>query len=310
MALFSFPTPMLVGAAAVAAVSKCRLNCSAVQAAGSNWLTIAEMEMRAVIGGSTVTSGGTASASASAGGTPASNAFDGNPATVWQTGTATMPQWLEYDFPTAQTIKQVSIRGGPTAGDCPASFSIQHWNGTTWQTDWSETSPDWGANYTRIFTQYDSLTSGYFKWRLSITSTKGGGTAWTGISEIELRTSIGGADATSPISSSNPGDCLGTQFSSSPLSNAFDNNTSTVWQSGTDPSVSVPVLGAYRFPTQTVVAEVAITNSGTLGDSPKAVDIQYFDPLASGGAGAWVTARSIADCGFTATGQTLAFSVP
>jgi hypothetical protein len=292
--------------------SKWRINITDAQNAPSSFVGITELELRETVGGADVTSGATASASAVASGSSAANAIDDNTAVSWDSGTGTVPQWLEVDFASSKTITQVSIRQNAING-APTAFDVQYYDGAAWQTYWSETSTLWAANYTRVFTKYDSVTAGYFKWRLNITSTKGGGSAWAGVAEIEFRGSVGGADLTAPIGTSNTGDAYGNSTvagANKPATRGFDDSSANIWQSGFAPSSGSPAQIGYRFPTQTVVAEVAISNTTTLNDSPKAVDVQYFDPSASGGAGAWVTARSIADCGFTATGQTKTFSVP
>jgi hypothetical protein len=85
--------------------------------------------------------GGTPSASTGT----ASNAFDGNPATEWDSTSppsSGSPQWLEYQFSSAQNVVAVSIQNSSsTINSSPITFLVQTSpDGTTWTTQATVTS--------------------------------------------------------------------------------------------------------------------------------------------------------------------------
>lgn len=68
----------------------------------------------------------------------ASKAFDGNPATAWQSlGPAYAGQWLEVDFGEDSTFSQATLSeyGNRTSG-----YRIEYLNGTTWKTAYTGTT--------------------------------------------------------------------------------------------------------------------------------------------------------------------------
>lgn len=104
-----------------------RINVTAVQFALN--VSIAELQLRTSVGGSTVTGSGTASASTVLDGYPASNAFDGNASTWWNSTTTGIPQWLEYDFGSGNAFDIVEIALTIRSDDlteAPTIFTIQY----------------------------------------------------------------------------------------------------------------------------------------------------------------------------------------
>lgn len=91
-----------------------RINVSANDG-DTNYLAIAEVEMRASVGGADQCAGGTASASASDGTSPPSNAFDNNATTRWSTPVGTLTGWLAYQFSSAVDVLECTIRAHPTS---------------------------------------------------------------------------------------------------------------------------------------------------------------------------------------------------
>lgn len=284
-----------------------RINVTDTQSPGS-WATVLEVEMRDTVGGSDLCEGGVASASHVSGSDTADKAFDNNTGTRWATGTGTRPNQLAYAFPEEVAIKQVSLLHG-TATDAFAAFDVQRKVGASWETVWSEVSANWGANYKRAFALHDPEVAGFAKWRARITATRSGGGAWAAVSGIEFRSTPGGADETAPTGVSNEGEWLVYPANAS-IENAFDDNTGTNWQSPGVPSDANPGILGYRFSSQKDIQQIAIRNSGTLGDSPKTLTVEYFDPLANAGAGAWVVSWAIADTAFSTTGETKVFTRP
>lgn len=129
-----------------------RLNFTAQQDATKPVATY-EVEMRATSGGADQCNGGTASASSSFGGA-ASAAFDNDFSTTsWIASSNSMPQWLQYTFPSAVSVAELSITGQVLSnGSAPIAFDLQYWDGAAWQTARSFTSPaTWTNRETRLF---------------------------------------------------------------------------------------------------------------------------------------------------------------
>jgi len=104
---------------------------------------IAEWVASTTIGGATIFTGGTASASSSFGGFPASQAFDGNPSTAWASTSATSGEHLDYDLGSGNSADisagEVSLaaRNDNSANQMPITATILGSND--------------GINYTTIF---------------------------------------------------------------------------------------------------------------------------------------------------------------
>lgn len=118
-----------------------------------NFLAIAEVEMRASIGGADQCSGGTPSASTSDGTAPASSAFDNDSATRWSTTSGTLTGWLRYSFASPVDVVEITIQAHPaTPARSPRVFSLQHSDdGSTWTDFASYTSTGWTAGQIRTF---------------------------------------------------------------------------------------------------------------------------------------------------------------
>lgn len=97
---------------------------------GGGVFAIAEFTGNTAIGGTSVFTGGTASASTSFGGFPASNAFDGNPSTAWASTSATSGEWLKYDLGAGndKDIIEFSIasRNDNSANQTPVTGKLQY----------------------------------------------------------------------------------------------------------------------------------------------------------------------------------------
>jgi hypothetical protein len=117
--------------------------------AGAN-CEIGEIEMMSAYGGSTITSGGTASASSGT----AANAFDANNTTRVQLTSAA--GWVEYAFGSAVTIKEVALKlsSATLAGSSamPRDFRVEYFNGTSWVPAASfRNESAWGVDERRVF---------------------------------------------------------------------------------------------------------------------------------------------------------------
>lgn len=117
-----------------------------------------EVEMRATPGGADQCTGGTASASSTNGGNVAANAFDNNSATAWSSAGATLPQWLEYQFPSAVDVEELAILPGNL--DQVAVFEVQYYDEANWQTDWTHFTPAWASSVNRVLPKTSAFTLG------------------------------------------------------------------------------------------------------------------------------------------------------
>jgi len=120
-------------------------------------VSIAECQFRAIPGGASLCTGGTASASSIYSSTyAASYAFDNDASTFWAS-LGIVPQWLEYQLTASSPVREVMIQARPsnTYGQSPANFNIQSSpDGVTWITQWTVTgSTGWAAGEIRIFTK-------------------------------------------------------------------------------------------------------------------------------------------------------------
>jgi hypothetical protein len=138
-------------------------------------------------------------------------------------------------------------------------------------------------------------------WRINITANNGNASSQkTGIMEVEMRATVGGADqctgGTPSASSENSG------FEAS---KAFDNNaTTTQWLSNAS-EPSAPWWLKYQFASAVDVAEVSIVPPTTLTRAPKDFDIQYSDDNS-----AWTTWLAVTNVTDWATNTAKLFSLP
>lgn len=99
--------------------------------------TIAELEMRATVGGADQCNGGTASASRQSGSYPASQAFDNDDNTFWEAIELDETfVWLQYEFTSPVDVREISIKAVSNRGSwAPKDFDLQYSdNGTDWNT--------------------------------------------------------------------------------------------------------------------------------------------------------------------------------
>lgn len=130
-----------------------RLNVTANN--GDAYLAASEFEVHATLGGTTIFTGGSSSASTVFGGLPVSNLFDGSTSTVWAATTNT--GWVRYDLGLGKTSGVmefvVKSRGDGYATQAPKDFSLQGSNdGVNWDTLKTITNQTgWGLGETRTF---------------------------------------------------------------------------------------------------------------------------------------------------------------
>lgn len=120
------------------------------------YTSIAEIEMRGTVGGPNLATGGTPSAASILGGAPASNAFDGNPATIWATAAGQRyPTWIRYQFPSPVAIRQIMLqsRSGAEVNQNPRDFTVEYSDdGASWTAIASFTNvTGWASSEIRTF---------------------------------------------------------------------------------------------------------------------------------------------------------------
>lgn len=127
----------------------------------SNFLAMAEVELRASAGGVDETSntGGTATASASDGTAPPSRAVDDDSVTRWSTPNGTLTGWWQFEFNSPVDVIEYTIQAHPISParsprDFTLEFSDDGVNFTVANTKVGET--DWTNGETRTFGLYAS----------------------------------------------------------------------------------------------------------------------------------------------------------
>lgn len=121
---------------------------------GVTFLAIAEVEMRATLGGADQCAGGTPSASTADPSSPASNAFDNNATTRWSTVSGNTTGWLLYRFAAPVGVLEYTIQAHPTAPvRSPKDFSLEFSDdGVDWTAADTRTNQiDWGAGEIRTY---------------------------------------------------------------------------------------------------------------------------------------------------------------
>jgi hypothetical protein len=106
------------------------------------------------------------------------------------------------------------------------------------------------------------------RWRLNITAVWGGGASQTSISEIEMRSSPGGADQCN-------GGTATASLGAGTASVAFDNVYavgSNRWASG---STTRPVQIEYQFPSNVTIQQIYLLPY-SISDKPTAFTVEYF----------------------------------
>lgn len=185
-------------------------------AIGTNWgFTTADAGVVPVMTSDSTPSGVASASSELAAGYEAFRAFDAvdsvydtNPGHFWLTAVGvSLPQWVQYQFPTAQTINSYQVApefGYPTptyAAGCFAVFLPSAWtlqgsnNGTTWTTVDSRTGVTWAfpPTLTTGRAAYTVATPGsytYYRWTETAGTPSSCGTGpYAGLEQLILSTS-------------------------------------------------------------------------------------------------------------------------
>lgn len=120
----------------------------------ATYVGVDTLTMASSVGGANLCTGGTPSASTAFSGFPASWAFDAAGAgTYWSSSGAAMPQWLEYQFASAVSIVQYSVKAQSAGNYTPKTWTCEYWDGSAWQVvDTRTNQTGWGAAEVRTFT--------------------------------------------------------------------------------------------------------------------------------------------------------------
>ena len=250
---------------------------------------IAEVEMHTSIGGADVCSGGTPSAFSTFGGYAAANAFDDDNATFWDANSYAQG-WIEYQFDAAQDIVEFAVTAPPSGNtdDVPTDFELQYYDGADWVTTlFRRAEWGWTAGEKRTYSASNPTTSKVL-WRILISAVDGA--SFAGVAEVQMRTTLGGADQCSG----------GTAASSSPYdgsslpANAFaDDAGVTEWGAKVITDAWIGYL--FASPKNIVQITIQARGAGVYNQSPTAFKLQYWD------GSAWVDSFSVS--GSTDWGQ-------
>lgn len=238
---------------------------------------IREIEMAYTVGGADLCSGGTVIKSAERGSSEAAaNAFDDNTSTYWQAYT-NVGEWIGYDFGVGNEVLINEVRMNawssyygrfPRIGMVQSSDDLINWT-TEWLFFHSQVSSEW-TNYARP----NSAASTHRYWGLWISNWRNTGDACS-LTDIEFRSSPGGADQTSP-----GGTIFGSrELGGFPLSNVIDANMSSLWASHSG-AATPPTAFGYDFGSAIDIQQVLLRSRESpyaQVQSPLSFDLVYSD---------------------------------
>ena len=121
-------------------------------------LSAAEISMAATNGGANQCTGGTAFASSTYGGYPASNAFDGDPSTFWSSNGNSIGVYIGYQFASPVDVVELVILPRPdylADGQGFRNFSLQYSDdGVTYTTAATFDAATWSVGVSQTFDTY------------------------------------------------------------------------------------------------------------------------------------------------------------
>jgi hypothetical protein len=245
------------------------------------YVNLMELELRTSIGGSSVATGGTASASSTGFGWSASNAFDGLTNTFgtgWHSNTNNLPttaEWLQYDFGAGndKDIAEFAIWARTSQVDFfPKDFRLQ-WsdNGSTYTDVWrAKGVTSWNVTNPKAFHadfRYDVSGENKRFWRVRPTAVDGG--ASCSITELKMY-------AGTPTNECSGGDIFSSSCQEGSDTLAFNGViTSGDYWAGLNATSWI----GYRLPSAKTITTVGITGrgSGFQTQSPKDFVVEYWD---------------------------------
>ncbi len=187
---------------------------------------LTEIQMRTTTGGANVCSGGTAISTGTIQAGSAAQCFDGDTTTTLIQWATTNSVSVGYDFGAGVTKDIVEIVVWPdkdSAARAFAEFDVQYSDdNSTWTTAWSCTYAGWSVGTGTTFTKPSVAAHRY--WRIRTFESISGGSAGLALSEVEMKESVGGSDATGSGTAS-----ARTTFAGTSAANAFDNSSATIY---------------------------------------------------------------------------------
>lgn len=238
----------------------------------SSFLSIDEIELRSSIDGADQTGSGIASASEYIGeGYEASKAVDDTASTEWVTNSYN-DAWWKYDFGIGNYKEIVEIAITPRDGgfytQAPRYFTVEYSDNDA---DWTVAfivGHIWADGDQQVFHGPDSDPHRF--WKILVRYTAGN---YVGMSEIELRASLGGADQTGSGTAT-----VSFYYSDWTGEKAVDNNTGTAWATYDQ---IYPQWWKYDFGigNDIGIVELAITPrvDGPYNEAPAKFYLQYSD---------------------------------
>lgn len=222
---------------------------------------IGEIEMANTTGGTDLCTGGTAIASGSyGGGYSQSSAFDNNTTSNWfqNGGQYYEGAWVGYDFGSGNDVEVNEIRICPAVEDnngCPRIFYVESSDdNSVWTFEFLGFNVSW-ASHTYVTFQRPAVQASNQHWGVfCIRHNIGTTNRDVLITEMELRTSIGGADQTGSGSAR-------AYPASGDAGNVFDNNGTSYWYSS---DAGKGAMVVYDLGSAMTIVEFAI-RSGTDG---------------------------------------------
>lgn len=235
----------------------------------SSTVNVQEIEMRTAVGGADVTGSGTAFRTSGSGGNPASNAFDNSNATstdIFSGGT------IGYDFGVGNAPAIVEVAITCSSANYLGEFDVEYSDdNSAWSYAFSGSKRSgWTTSVAQVFSMPSAVASRY--WRLRANTIQSGTTM--ACVECEMRETVGGADATGSGTASSS---TFYPFGTFDASQAFDNNTGTLWSGDNGGAAAGEWLG-YDFGSGVTktIAQISwrARNDGNHGQSPTSGVIQ------------------------------------
>jgi F5/8 type C domain len=244
--------------------------------------------------GTLLTGSGTASASSVCCSDPASNAFDADISTFWASAalpTTGSPQWLEYDFGSAQDVRAIIIIPRGSNFQEPKTFKLQYSDdNSTWSDAFGLLTPPYFSIFGIGFAVDTPATGFYVNWRINITLGQIGATGQAA-AEIGFHTTVGGSSVSSG------GVAWGDSGANTPAL-SFDADTTTYGYETSSPGY---IAYAMPFPKKIIETNWTLRNdSFGVSQAPLTGTI---DGSNDGGV-TWTTTASFCSLTWTTAGQT------
>jgi hypothetical protein len=263
---------------------------------GGAGFTLGEIEMRGVVGGPDLCTGGTPTVSDTSAGNAAADMFDNSIANFNYWDAASTNQWAAYQFPSPVDIVEIAIAQTGSATDplgrAPKDCIVQYSDdGVSWSDAFSFTFAAFVVDAFRAYPEAPPAAGYHRAWRLLAATVNGA--AFTEIREIELRATPGGADQSVAVAAG-AGSSLGRIINSNTVAGGDQtgawNDTTAIWRAtgGTNQWTG------FVFPNPVKVEELVLTAGTNVTQAPRTFSLQYSDDLVT-----WTTQMSFGPFSWT-----------